>query len=163
MLLAVRFLWLGIFPLLLIVRAGSAWMRERPVPRAAAASATGAAALLFAPGFVLCGDWPMISGTLPSSLARWAQPFPGAKYNAHAVWLLADAGLEGRLFNEYLQGGFLGFWLAPELRAFVNGSMNLPKPALAAQVALAQRRGLSDATFLELPDRYGVEVSPETE
>lgn len=159
MLLAVRFLWLGIFPLLLVARAGTAQLRARRVPRAALASATAAAAVLLVPAFVRLGDWPMISGTLPNSPARWAQPFSPAKYHARAVWLLADAGLEGRLFNEYFQGGFLGWWLAPELRAFVNGSLNLPKQALAAQVALAERRGRGPgAGFLDLLDRYGVDL-----
>jgi hypothetical protein len=159
MLVAVRFLWLGILPLLLVARAGAAWGRARPLPRAVPKLATAAAALLVVPAFARIGDWPMVSGTLPTSRARWAQAFPPAKYHARAVWLLADAGLEGNLMNEYFQGGFLGYWLAPELRAFVNGSLNLPKEALAAQVALAQRRGLGPrAGFLELLDRHGVDL-----
>jgi hypothetical protein len=108
--------------------------------------------------FIRHGDWPMISGTLPDSLSRYAQPFPPVKYQAQPVWLLADAGLRGRLFNEYFMGGFLAYWLAPETRAFVNGSLNLPREALDAQVALSQRRGLADESFLELLERFEVDL-----
>jgi hypothetical protein len=155
MLLAVRFLWLGIFPLLLLARAGAAWRSASRPPRAVAAAALTAAGALLVPGFVRLGDWPMISGVLPDSAARWAQPYPAAKYYARAVWLLDDAGLEGRLWNEYFQGGFLGYWLAPRLRAFANGSLNLPKPALAAHAALAARR---HPGFLERLERYEVDL-----
>jgi hypothetical protein len=158
-LLAVRFLWLGIFPLLLLARAGAVSLRARRPKHAleSLAVAGGAAALLLA-GFVRLGDWPMISRGLPDSGSGWTRPYPAGKYQAEAVWLLADAGLEGRLMNEYYQGGFLGYWLAPRLRAFVNGSLNLPKEALAAHAALAERRGRGGLGFLELLDRYEVDV-----
>ena len=58
-----------------------------------------------------------MSRGIPPSWSRYARPYPASKYHANAVWVLKDAGLEGNLFNEYYMGGFLGFWLAPELRA----------------------------------------------
>jgi hypothetical protein len=157
MLLAVRFLWLGIFPLLLLGRCGAAWRAGRP-PRAVAAAALATAAALLVPGFVRLGDWPMISALLPDSAAHWAEPYPTAKYYARAVWFLDDAGLEGRLWNEYVQGGFLGYWLAPRMRAFVNGSLNLPKQTLAAHAALAARRHPEGLGYLELLERYEVDL-----
>jgi tetratricopeptide (TPR) repeat protein len=101
----------------------------------------------------------MISGTIPRSWQEYAKPFPAAKYHVGSVWLLADAELEGKLWNEYFLGGFLGYWLAPGAREFVNGSLNLPREALAAQVALQRGQGLSpDEGFLALLDRYEVDL-----
>jgi tetratricopeptide (TPR) repeat protein len=158
MLVAVRFLWLGIFPLLLLAREGSAWLASRPLPRLVRSLAVGISAGLLLFAFIRLGDWRMISGMLPDSLPGWAQPFPPAKYEAQATWILADAGVEGRLVNEYFQGGFLGYWLAPRLREFVNGSLNFPKHAFAAYGALRDRQGLDGERFLEVLDRYEVDV-----
>ena len=156
MLAAVRFLWLSIFPLLLL----AAWLpAARPSTRRAAAWAGSAAALLLVPGFVWLGDWPMISASMPRSWSRYAEPYVADRYNGHAVWLLEDAGLEGNLFNEYYQGGFLGFWLAPGLRTFVNGSLNVPPEAVEAHGAIRRHRGLAPGEgMLELLDRNGVDV-----
>jgi hypothetical protein len=158
MLVAVRFLWLGIFPLLLLAREGSAGLGKRPLPRPVGSLAVAIAALLLLSAFVRVGDWRMISGMLPDSTLGWVQPFPPVKYEAQAAWILADAGVEGRLVNEYFQGGFLGYWLAPRLREFVNGSLNFPKQAFAAYGALRDRRGLGDERFVEVLDRYEVDV-----
>jgi hypothetical protein len=157
MLLAVRFLWLGIFPLLLLARgaAGVAAERSRRTLR------IGAAALCIAivPGFLRLGDWPMISGSLPHTWTEYRQPFLTAKYNANAVWMLADAGVVGKLFNDYFMGGFLGYWLAPGLQGFANGTLNFPIETLRAQSAIAKGRGLgSEESMLDLLDRYAVDV-----
>lgn len=157
MLFAVRFTWLGVFPLLWIARA-SPWSRAGPGLRAL--SRVTALALL--PTFVLAGAWPMLSRGIALGegfLQRYRPAYPPGKYYASAVWFLEDSGLEGRLFNEYALGGFVGFWLAPELRAFVNGTLNLPPAALEAQQALGEGRGQRPGeSFLELLDRYRVDV-----
>jgi hypothetical protein len=155
---AVRFLWLGIFPLLLAARAARAGFGARAGGGRAAAGAIAAAGALLVVGFLRLGDWRMISWGIPSAGPGWAQPYPAGKYHAHAVWFLADAELEGNLFNDYFLGGFLGYWLAPELRAFVNGSLNVEVDALKAYGALRDRRGLPGADFLELLDRYRVDL-----
>ena len=74
--------------------------------------------------------------------AEWyARPFAANKYHAHAVWFMRDAGLQGRLFNDYWMGNFLGYWLAPELPAFVNGSLNVPVDVMSARTAILNRTG----------------------
>jgi hypothetical protein len=161
--IAVRFSWLAIFPLLLLAESGrrTTWFRatrfrgsSRPLHWAAAA-----AALLMLPGFLRFGIWPAITTTLPSSLAGYAQPYTAAKYHSHAVWVLADAGLEGNLFNEYFMGGFLGYWLAPQLRCFVNGTLNVEAAAIDANLPIRERRGaLPGESFLELLDRQRIDV-----
>ena len=156
--LAVRFLWLAFFPILLLASAAARSGARRRAPRAAASGALAVVSLALVVGFVRLGDWRMILGTLPLSLDRYAAPFLAEKYHASAAWILADAGLEGKLYNDYFMGGFLGYWLAPRLRTFVNGSLNVPREALADATALQRRRGRGDQGFLELLDRYEVDV-----
>jgi hypothetical protein len=116
-------------------------------------------ALLLVPGFLRLGDWPMISRGLPLSWSGYAQPYPASKYYAHAVWLLEDAELEGNLFNEYFMGGFLGYWLAPELRAFINGTLNVSAEAMNANRPIRDRRGSAPGeNFPELLDRLRVDL-----
>jgi hypothetical protein len=74
------------------------------------------------------------------------------------VWFLRDAELEGRLWNDYLNGNFLGFWLAPRLREFVNGSLNVPRELIADGAAIRARVGAPGSTFTELLDRRAIDV-----
>lgn len=150
---AVRFLWLGIFPLLLVAR--SVRSARSGVARWAVTGAT----VLLVPAFVLLGPWPMLSRAIPRSWAGYAQPYSAARYYGHAVWLLEDAGLEGNLFNDYFMGGFLGFWLAPEVRAFANGTLNLEAEAMEANRPIRERRGVRPGEdFPELLDRLRVDL-----
>jgi hypothetical protein len=159
LLLAVRFLWLGIFPLLLLARGSRARFAVRGAPGRAAAWTAAAAALLLVLGFLQLGAWPMISRGIRGSWSGYAQPYAAGKYQAHAVWMLDDAGLEGNLFNEYFTGGFLGFWLAPELRAFVNGTLNVSEQAMNANRAIRERRGSEPGEdFAALLDRQRVDL-----
>lgn len=146
---AVRLTWLGIAPLLLLGR-----LRGSGARRTAPALAAAAAALV--PAFLVWGDWPMISRGIHPDL--YGEPYPSGKYDAHAVWFLHDAGLEGRLYNDYASANFLGYWLAPRLTGFVNGSLNVPLEAMEAWGAIARRTGAGGARFGELLDRYGVDV-----
>jgi hypothetical protein len=151
---AVRLLWLAIFPLLLLARAA----RGARGGARAAAWAAAAASLLLAPAFARLGDWP-VARALADPWSGFAQPYRAARYQAHAVWILADAGLEGNLWNDYPLGGFLGFWLAPRVRSFANGTLNLSPDAMAANRPLRERRGaLPGETFLALLDRLGVDL-----
>jgi hypothetical protein len=148
---AVRLLWLCIVPLWWL----AATLRGAGVRAAVACAAIGVIAV---PAFVAWGDWPMISRGL--SLASYAQPYPANKLDGHAVWLLADSGLEGNLFNDYDQGNFLGYWLAPRLRVFLNGSLNVPPAVMQARKAVRRHRP-ADAgaeSLTALLDRYDVDV-----
>jgi len=155
LLTAVRFLWLGIFPLLLVGQCLRA-LDGPSARRRGLAWLVGIAAVLLVPGFLRLGDWPMISRGV--RMSRYAQPYPSAKFYAHAVWFLRDSGLEGNLFNDYGNGNFLGYWLAPRLRAFVNGSLNVPKDVIAAHRIIVSRGWESDEAFPDLLDRYGIDV-----
>lgn len=150
MLFAVRLLWLGFFPLLYL------GARFSP-PRRALVWPCALASLLLVPAFLRLGAWPMISQGVDAAI--YAQPYPAVKFPSHAVWFLRDAELEGNLWNDYADGNFLGYWLAPRLRVFVNGSLNVPPEVMDARAAAASRRGLSpDESLEELLDRYRVDV-----
>ncbi len=157
MLSAVRLSWLGITPLLAI--AGAVRALARPgfaAPRTARWGAA-VAALALVPAFARYGDWPMISrGIQP---AVYARPYPPEKFHAHAVWFLRDAGVEGRLWNDYQSGGFVSYWLAPRLRAFVNGSLNVPAEVMVDGAAVRARAGARPGErFTELLDRYEIDL-----
>jgi hypothetical protein len=137
-LLAVRFSWLACFALLLLART------SRHAPRPAITSSVAAAgSLLLVPGYLVLGDWPFLSQGVPRDLAGYAVPYPAHKYYANAAWFLQDAGVEGRLFTAYDQGGFYGFWLAPRVRPFVNGSLNVPQATLDDYLAIQTGHGLT--------------------
>ncbi len=156
MLSAVRLLWLGFLPLLVAARSARALGAASPLRRAPSWAAAAAAALLLV-GFLRLGDWSAISQGIHWS--RYAQPYPAIKYPAHAVWFLRDAGLEGNLWNDYSDGNFLGYWLAPRLRVFVNGSLNVPRQLMEDRLAILERRGARPGErFVDLLDRYAIDV-----
>jgi len=150
---AVRLVWLGIAPLLAI---GSAARSLGATRRRASAWIAALAALALVPAFARRGDWPAVSSGIDAAV--YARPYPPEKYYAAPVWFLRDAALEGRLWNDYLNGNFLGFWLAPRLRVFVNGSLNVPSALIADGAAIRARVGVLGATFEELLDRHEIDV-----
>jgi hypothetical protein len=158
MLGAVRFLWLGIFPLLLAARA------LRGVRRAAAPGpwwglGTLGLTLALCVAFLRVGDGRLWIRALPRTAAEYAPPFDAARYYAHSAWLMRDAELEGRLFADYYLGGFLGYWLAPRVRTFANGSLNVTPHAMGANLPLREGRGERPGeSFLELLDRHGIDL-----
>jgi tetratricopeptide (TPR) repeat protein len=110
------------------------------------------------PAFVWIGPWAMISNTLPGSPAGFRQPYHAGKYQAQLAWFMQDAGLEGNAYSEYAISNFLGFWLTPGTRLFINGSLNVPPDVVEANRALRRRTGTSaDESFERLLDRYAVD------
>ena len=156
MLTAVRFTWLGILPLLLVATL------VRGVPALAEARARWAlagASVALVLAFLRFGDWPMISGGLSFDAARYARPYAVSKYVAHPIWVLRDAGVRGHLYVDYSLAGFAGYWLAPELRVFVNGSLNVPPRVMEANRAIREHRGLVPGqSLLELLDELEIDV-----
>jgi len=158
-LIAVRFLWLSIFPLLLLACAARRRPARTPAVERSLALAATAFALGLLPAFVQLGDWRFVSSAISTSPARYAMPYRPSKYFARTAWFLDDAALEGRVFNDYFQGGFLGYWLAPEIRAFANGTLNMSSEAIDANLPLRERRGVREGeTFEQALDRLGVDL-----
>jgi tetratricopeptide (TPR) repeat protein len=157
---AVRFQWLIALPLLFLLRA---WGLQPAVARPAAPRLRWVGALTclaLVPAFGFCSGYsPKLFG-VPADVSRYLDPaYSTGKYHAHAVWVLRDAGLEGRLWNEYFLGGFLGYWLTPRIQAFVNGTLNYPPEAGDDFGAIKQQRGArSGESFLDVLDRRGVNL-----
>lgn len=153
---ASRFLWLGLFALALIGTLLTRW--------ATASARTGvAAALLFAIAAATAhfqvGDWPLVSRSMRAEGADFSVPFPSERFNAFAVWFLADSGVEGRIFNDYPMGGFMGFWLAPRLQMAWSGTMNVERASADANVAIAMRQPQREGEdFASLLDRSGIDL-----
>ncbi len=158
--MASRFLWLGLFSLALI---GSIARRfERPETSHRSAWLAGALVLFVLASSALhvsSGDWPLVSRAMRAENADYAAPYPSERYNTHAIWFLADTGVEGRIFNDYPLGGFMSFWLAPKLQMASSGTMNVTREAMETNFAVGARQTLrADEDYAALLDRQGFDL-----
>jgi len=159
MLIATRFLWLGIFGLIVIARMLGSSARRSAISKRRLEWSIALLSLVVVPAFWVHGDWTMLSRNIRGPGVDYREAYPAAKYSGHAAWLLSDAGLTGNVYNDYSLGGFLSFWLAPELKMSSSGTMNMQREAMDAHFAIAARRGLDPAeTFLELLDRQEIDI-----
>jgi len=126
MLVAARFHWLGFLPLLYLLRASRrasrAWTdaRRRTLGRSCAAASAGLA-LAFPVGIHLDAYVREVGFERNGYLGS---PYLDARYCGAGMRFLRDARLRGRLFHPFNLGGFLGYWLAPGLRTFIDGRMD---------------------------------------
>ncbi len=160
LLAAIRFQWLVVFPLLALARA---FRRARDVrPRAAAASRFALVGLCagFPAAFVVGGGFEPGALAAPTDLRAYAlQAVATRKYHSQAVGFLRSAGLEGNLFCVYFLGGYTGYWLAPRLRGFVNGTLNFPERVRRDYGAILEQRGAREGEdLLEALDRNEIDV-----
>jgi hypothetical protein len=155
MLISVRFLWLGVLPLAALLTTA----RERGLAMRLRTPAS-ALAIALALAFPLASSWWVVRSTQPSS---WRDlvctPYLGHKYGVPGVAFLRDAGIEGRLFNAYGAGGFLGYWLAPGLRTFIDGRTEHYAPeVLEDYLAVVNRNPTAARGMDEILDDRGVDV-----
>lgn len=179
--LASRFLWLGIFALAAIGALVSLRTSAPSPVGSAAASAdrsclprSTTAAIVTTPGtavalalFTLAaailhfsaGDWPLVSRAMRAEGADYVAPYPTERYGTHAIWFLADTGVEGRIFNDYPLGGFMSFWLSPKLQMASSGTMNVAREAMEANLAIGARQTLRPGEdYAALLDRQGFDL-----
>ena len=152
-----RFLWHGFFPLLYLLGALAPVRARRP---RLADAALAAAALALALAFPRLGGIEARARQLPAGAREYlARPWLGTGNDVHAVRFLREAGLEGNLFNSYASGGFLDFWLAPRLRTFIDGRLNVPNAVLLDYFRIAS---MSDppagGSWLGLLDAHRVDL-----
>ena len=55
---------------------------------------------------------------------------------------LRDTGLEGHLFNAFNLGGFLGYWVSPRLRTFIDGRLDHYPPEVLDDYLAIRRTSL---------------------
>ena len=153
LLTSVRFAWLGIFPLLFLARALPA-SSERVASFAAGLGLVIALAVP-SPG-ALAERWRQLPP--PDRYFEW--PFDARIVPAPAVRFLIDSGVRGNAFNRYTHGGFLGYWLAPQIRTFVDGrTEHYPPDVLDDYFSIAhQLEARPGESALEALDRRAVDL-----
>ncbi|MCH2186041.1 hypothetical protein MK280_09235 [Myxococcota bacterium] len=137
MLSAVRLNWLGFVVALAVVHMGRVWASgtARMMPSLTIRrSMSLLAALVLLGSFWRWGDWLMISPGLTAD--RYPLAYSIDKYHGHGVWFLRDTGVRGNVFADYWLGNFLGYWLSPEVKLFVNGSLNVPSSVMDDGLAI---------------------------
>ena len=151
---AIRFTWTAFFPLLFTLRAAGL-AAAAPSRWVLWCAALGSLAL--PTGLAIDGTIDRFTNWRP---VAWAgMPYAAGKYYTQGVVFLKDSGVEGNLFNDYHTGGFLGYWLAPRLRTFIDGRNEAYPPRVFADwIAIQRRRGLPREPFLRALDRRRVDL-----
>jgi len=148
-----RFLWMSVFPLLCVLRVLSSVLDESF--RKALAWACALACIGLALG--LPGARPL-SALAPSRFLAYLEKPLSNRYPAEGVRFLAETEVSGNLFGRYATGGFFGYWLAPSLRSFVNGTLNFPAEVFEDYFAVVNLRGTRpDESFRDVLDRREVD------
>lgn len=113
-----RFFWLAWFPLVeCLALLGPALARGRLARLSAwlpSAAAAWALCALFASNYVRLQRENLARGAFAQSEDERLFPVEAARR-------LAESGLEAKLFHPYEWGGYLGFWLWPACRVFLDG------------------------------------------
>jgi hypothetical protein len=117
MCVSTRFLWLAILPLLYIVPTLNAWARVGAGRWLLAAGAVTAAANFSLTYYAL----DIVVRFRDDPGAYFYMPYRSHKYFAEGVRFLREARVQGNAYNAYWMGGFLGFWLAPDMKTFIDG------------------------------------------
>ncbi|MCG8591207.1 MAG: hypothetical protein MJE66_18095 [Proteobacteria bacterium] len=125
MVVAVRFLWLGLFPLLFALSWAPVRARADALGGRIAAVVVAWALVL---AFATAGRYAAFAVLDPR--AYTALHFSASKYQPSGVAFLQRCGVRGRLFNAYHQGGFAAYWLAPDLRTFIDGRNEAYPPSV---------------------------------
>lgn len=156
LLVAIRFFWMAVFPLLFLLRVRRVALAETR----GLDNTFGLAALALAVALPLRGDLVALTSQLPRDASDWwGQAHLGGRFFEGGVRFLEETGVEGNLYHAHFMGGLLCYRLAPGLRTFVDGSMNLPDGvALDYRNLKMQRGSWPYESFTQLLDRRGVDL-----
>lgn len=167
LLISIRFLWMSVFPLVYVLRycarthargtraASNAMWATLAAWATALASAALVAWFSVGPGF---GNLVARFATSPGQYL--SMDYRAHKFHAEGVHFLAESGLEGKLFNSYGMGGFIGYWLSPRLRTFVDGrAEHYDKDVYMDYSAITKMRGRrAGETFVDVLERRDVDI-----
>ncbi|MCP5042965.1 MAG: hypothetical protein GY944_18225, partial [bacterium] len=158
-LMSVRFLWMAIFPLLFVARAiGRAkLLRDNRGP---ISWVLALCAVVLAVQFYRVGGFATTVLRLPETAVEYlATPHLSRNFHVEGVRFLPETSVEGRLFNDYGMGGFLGYWLSPGLRTFIDSRTEHYPPEVVREYTrirqLKESGGIG--TILDLLDRREVD------
>ena len=153
---AVRFHWLCVFPLVYLIRRhGAALTRSR-----AAAWALAAAGVALAIVMPRVNDFAAFAAEVAREERGYLSPWMDRRYCGSGARFLEDARLEGRLYNPFNLGGFLGYRLAPRLRTFIDGRLDHVLPLVLDDYRTLRRTSLVGPTqrLRDLLDRWQVDL-----
>jgi hypothetical protein len=159
MLVAARFHWLALFPLLYLLRALR--LRAHDAAQVAWAWVCAGACAVVALGLPRGASVDSFERELRAEPAGyWRTPWLDARYCGPAMRFLRDEGLEGRMFHPFNLGGFLGYWLAPGLRTFIDGRLDhVPSEVLDDYLELRRASRLGYPLRIhELLEKWQVDV-----
>ncbi len=160
MIVAVRFHWMSFFPLLYVLRALGRRGTASPAFAARTARVSAAASIPLAlafPGGIHLDSYASEVAVEPEG---YRSAYLDQRYCGAGTRFLREAGLEGRLFHPFNLGGFLGYWLAPELRIFIDGRMD-HYPSEVLEDYLKIRRASQEGAprvLRKLLDKWEVDV-----
>lgn len=159
-LIAFRFLWLSVFPLLFALRGLRVALGARERLASRVSGALAAASLALALAFPGPGGFRAVAADLPSGVSAYlSSHYDPYTFHVDGVRFLRDSGLEGNLFNAYWMGGFLDYWVAPRLRTFIDGRMRFPDEVLDDYFAVNFLQGArAGESFLDVLERRQVDV-----
>jgi hypothetical protein len=155
-LVAVRFHWLALFPLLYLLR-GVAPPPLAPVWRLAGATFALAISAVLPAAAVMPAFTAEVERE-PSGY--WRSDWLDVRYCGPGARFLSEAGLEGRLYHPFNLGGFLGYWLSPRLQTFIDGRLDhVPLAVLEDYLTVRRtsRRGPTPPLRQRL-DRWGIDL-----
>ncbi|MDH3465030.1 MAG: hypothetical protein OES26_03810 [Gammaproteobacteria bacterium] len=152
MLIAVRFLWMGVFPLLYLLSALPALQAR--VPRAGVVLplvvVLALALLISGPGGLR-----FHSSDIPRDPATYlSMDIHRVRFAHESAQFLLDTGARGRLYNPYQLGAYYGYHLAPKLRTFIDSRTEHYSADVYAEWKTIAAHGIHEdgRTFLQLLD-----------
>ncbi len=162
-LISFRFMWLSFLPLLYATRVAG-----RLAPTLHAPAAGGALSLVAA--LPTYGFWLLLMSDVPGWPAGGRPADPGlylrtavnhTSFAGEGATFLSEAGVEGRMFNNYTLGAYLGYHLAPRIRTFIDGRTEHYSAAVAKDYDVIESGGVRPTDgrpYLELLEDYGVDI-----
>lgn len=153
---SVRFVFLGLVPLTVLLRAARAHVAGSAWPRRALA---GALAVLAAGAFAVSYHYNVIvqRGSLGNAIARLGEDLEPSRFPVEATAFLRDAQVEGGMLHLSKWGGYILYELWPRVSVFADGRGNFDLVQVGTLVAT--HRPLTRAATLEAAwQLYGLDL-----
>jgi tetratricopeptide (TPR) repeat protein len=155
---SVRFVFLGLVPLTLLIRAARAHATAAPGPAPRRVLAAGLG-LLALSAFAVSYHYNVVvqRGTLAAAVARLGEDLEPSRFPTEATGFLRDAQVEGGLLHLSKWGGYLLYELWPRVSVFSDGRGNFDLVQVGALVAT--HRPMTRETTLEAAwQLYGLDL-----
>ena len=154
-LVAVRFHWLSVFPLLYLLRAA----RAAPLGTGSRTFAA-AGALALAVALPATGGFAGFADEIAREPEGYRADWLDERYAGSGLRFLEETRLEGRLYHPFNLGGFLGYWLAPRLTTFIDGRLDhVPARVLDDYLTLRRTSQRGPTPMLrERLDGWGIDL-----